>query len=147
MRRVWLGIFLFALVVAVFFFDRSMGRSSILAEKVNDLNNLQQKQVDVSVQVTSLLAGFATLSLGGIGALIWDRKKLGKPPTTQLLIAASGCALSLYFGYLSYRYLLWMLAHQFFDLSSTFVTLTGYFQFGTFFLSLVALADFVLAVD
>jgi hypothetical protein len=112
-RRVSLGVFVGALVAALLLLDRILGSTSIVAEKINDLSNLQEKQVDIFLQVTSLLAGFASLSLGGIGVLIWDRKKSGKRPTPQLLTAASGSALSLYFGYLSYRYLLWMLSHGF----------------------------------
>jgi hypothetical protein len=51
----------------------------------------------------------------------------------------------LYFGYLSYRYLLWMLGHSFFDLGNNFVAVTSALQFGAFFGSIVALADFVFA--
>jgi len=53
----------------------------------------------------------------------------------------------LYFGYLSYRYLLWMLGHRFFDLTTTFVTATGYLQFCAFFAAVIALADFIFVVD
>jgi len=63
MRRVWLGLFVCVLVAALVLFDRIMGSTPIVAERATDLNNLQQKQVDIFLQVTSLLAGFATLSL------------------------------------------------------------------------------------
>lgn len=147
MQRAVLFLVVTAMVVALLLFNYILGRGSFVAERVSDLNNLQQKQIDITVQMTGLLAGFATLSLGGIAALIWDRKKSRKRPTPQLLAAATGSALSLYFGYLSYRYLLWMLDHRFFDPSNEVLTVTGLLQFCAFFASIVALADFVFVVD
>ena len=59
-----------------------MGNISFVEDRVKDLNNLQQKQIDIFLQMNSLLAGFATLALGGIGALntgiVARRKKI--PP-------------------------------------------------------------------
>jgi len=143
MRHVALLLVVAILVAGLLLFNHFLGRLPFVSAKVEDLNNRQQKQVDIFVQMTSLLSGFATLALGGIGALIWERKKAGKSATPQLLMAATGSALSLYFGYLSYQYLLWMLDHKFFDLSNQVVAVTGLVQFCAFFASIIALADFV----
>jgi hypothetical protein len=144
MRRIGLILVIAILVAGVALFGYFMGQVSFSAVKVKDhLTEVQQKQVDIFLQMTSLLAGCATLALGGIGALIWERKKNGKNPTLQLLTAATGSALSLYFAYLSYRYLLWMLDHGFLDLSNNFVSVTSLVQFFAFFASIIALADFV----
>jgi hypothetical protein len=145
MRRVGLLIVVAILVVGLVLFNHIMGGMSFVEDRVRDLNNLQQKEVDIFLQMNSLLSGFATFALGGIGALIWDRRKAKKNPTPQLVTAAASSALSLYFGYLSYRYLLWMLDHQFFDLNHRVVTTTSLLQFLAFFISIIALADFVLA--
>ncbi len=147
MRRIGLFVVVAILVVGLLLFNHLMGNISFVEDRVKDLNNLQQKQIDIFLQMNSLLAGFATLALGGIGALLWDRRKEKQNPTPQLLTAAASSALSLYFGYLSYRYLLWMLAHQFFDLSHRVVTTTSLLQFLAFFISIMALADFTLVTQ
>jgi len=145
MRRVGLILVIAILVAGVLLFGYFMGHVSFSAVKIKDnhLTEVQQKQVDIFLQMTSLLTGCATLTLGGIGALIWDRKKNTKNPTPQLLTAAACSALSLYFAYLSYQYLLWMLDHGFLDLSNNFAAVTSLAQFFAFFASIVALADFV----
>lgn len=144
MKRLLLYVALALLIGTLVCFDSFMSGLSFVADRVQDLNNLQQKEVDTFLQMTSLLAGFATLTLGGIGALIWDTKKVGKA-SPQLVTATASSALSLYFGYISYRYLLWMLENQFFDLSHHLIATTSLLQFSAFLISLVFLADFVFA--
>ncbi len=143
MRHTALLLIVAILVAGLLLFNYFMGMLPFVEPKVSELSDLQQKQVDIFSQMTSLLSGFATLALGGIGALIWERRKAGKHATPQLITAAIGSTLSLYFGYLSYRYLLWMLGNQFFDLSNRVVVVTGLVQFCAFFASIIALADFV----
>jgi hypothetical protein len=144
MRRVGLALVLAILVAALLLFDYFLGQQPFVSAKVKDLSNLQQKQVDIFLQMTALIVGCATLTLGGIGALIWDRKKNKLSATPQLLTAATASAMSLYFAYLSYRYLLWMLDHGFFDLGNSFVAVTSLVQFFAFFASIIVLVDFVL---
>jgi hypothetical protein len=128
-------------------FNHLMGGISFVADRITDLNDLQQKEIDIFLQMTSLLAGFATLALGGIGALIWDRRKKKRNPTPQLLMAAVSSGVSLFFGYLSYRYLLWMLEQQFFVVNHRLVTTASLLQFLAFCISIIALADFVLVTE
>jgi hypothetical protein len=147
MRRGGLFVVVGILFAGYLLFNHLMGGISFVADKVGDHNNLQQKEIDIFLQMNSFLAGFSTLALGGIGALIWDRRNKKKNPTPQLLTAAGCSALSILFGYLSYHYLLWMLNHQFFDVNNPVVTTTSLLQFFAFFLSIVALTDFVLVTE
>ncbi len=134
-----------ALVAGLFLFNYVMDHAPFVEDKVDSLSNLQEKQVDTFLQMNGLLAGLATLALGGVGAFIKERRKMNQGPSPQLVVAAAACALSLYFGYLSYRYVIWMLSNHFFNLDNSLIAGTNLMQFSMFFVSIVALVDFVFA--
>jgi hypothetical protein len=141
-RRILLYCALVLLVLGLVLFDRALNARSYVEEARLTLTNLEEKELDIFLQVNSLLCGLATLAFGGIGALMWDKRK-GKSHGFLLPFAATCCGLSLYFGYLSYKYLMWMLEHHFFNLSSFFVSVPSVLQFCCFLISVVALADFI----
>jgi hypothetical protein len=118
---------------------------SFTSEEVTSLNTLQEKQLEVFVDMNKLLITLATLSLGGIGAFVLNRYKSQEMPWYQVWrVVASWvfCGLSLYCGVLTNEKLIWMLQNGFFDLTNPRILWVYRSQFWTLAAAIFFLADF-----
>src|ERR1035438_4092578 len=69
-------------------------------------NEYRKKQIDIWAELNKLLIALATLAIGAIGGFLLKGNPAAPLPARQARRAAAGwifCALSLYFGYLSYH--------------------------------------------
>jgi hypothetical protein len=68
--------------------------------------------------MNKLLIGFATVTIGAVGGFMLNRDKTAPLSPPQMRRAAASwlfCAVSVYFGYLSYQQASWMLSYGVFD--------------------------------
>lgn len=122
-----------------------VNESSFSSEKIADLAKLQEKQLDLFLEMNHLLVTLATLALGGIGAFVFNRYKTGSVPAGQRGRAIASwifAALSLLSGYVSDERVIWMLSNKFFDLSNPQIVWASRGQFWFFVLSLFCLGLF-----
>src|SRR5579863_3130576 len=84
--------------------DVSSNEAGIAEPKLKSLNNMQEKEIDVFVEMNHTLTTLATLAIGAIGVLLSSRYK-GIPLPGGQRVRAVGCwgfaGASLYFGYVS----------------------------------------------
>jgi hypothetical protein len=107
---------------------------------------LRQKQLDLWSEMNKLLIAVATVTIGAIGGVMVNRDKAHPLSRPQLRRAAASwlfCALSLYFGYLSYQQATRMLTHGIFDPFTARLWWPARGQFWTFLISLIIFGDFV----
>ncbi len=126
-----------------------------ISEVVNSIQDVQpisvaladeyrKKQLDIWAEMNKLLIALATLVMGGIGGFILKSDHPSTPEPRQMRRAAAGwifCALSLYFGYLSYHEASIMLSNGVFDAKSARLFLPTRAQFWTFLISVLLFAD------
>ena len=118
---------------------------SFAAEETSELTKVEEKSIDVYLEINRLLTAVTTLVFGALGALIVKRgeKREQSGGEAMIWITASAGAVSLYCAYLNYSQLLWMLSNKFFDLSVPQVTWSARVQFGGFVVAAVSLAHLV----
>lgn len=106
----------------------------------------KQKQLDLWTEMNKLLIAFATVTIGAISGFLLNRDKTHPLSIPQLRRAATSwffCALSLYFGYLSYQLATQMLKHGVFDPFTARLWWSSRFQFWAFLISIVLFGDFI----
>lgn len=106
----------------------------------------KQKQLDLWSEMNKLLIAFATVTIGAIGGFILNRDKTHPLPLPHLRRAAASwffCALSLYFGYLSYQHATLMLKHGVFDPFTARLWWPARGQFWAFLVSIILFGDFI----
>jgi hypothetical protein len=134
-------------VIFVVFEVLYVSKVSFVEDEISALSPLQEKQLEVVLEMNHLLTTLATASLGAMGAfLIYRYKPTDRLPGHQLWRANGSCALaglSLFCGYLSYDKLVWMLGNQFFNPSNPRILWLNRIQFWAFALSVFFAADFV----
>lgn len=107
---------------------------------------LRQKQLDLWSEMNKLLIAVATLTIGAIGGMMVNRDKarpLSPPQLRRAVASWLFCALSLYFGYLSYQQGTRMLSHGVFDPFTPRLWWPARGQFWTFLISIIIFGDFV----
>jgi hypothetical protein len=107
---------------------------------------LRQKQLDLWSEMNKLLIAVATVTIGAIGGMMVNRDKARPLSPPQLRRATASwlfCALSLYFGYLSYQQATRMLTHGVFDPFTPRLWWPARGQFWTFLISIIIFGDFV----
>jgi hypothetical protein len=107
---------------------------------------LRQKQLDLWSEMNKLLIAVATVTIGAIGGMMVNRDKARPLSPPQLRRAAASwlfCAMSLYFGYLSYQQATRMLTHGVFDPFTPRLWWPARGQFWTFLVSIIIFGDFV----
>jgi hypothetical protein len=107
-------------------------------------NEFMKKQLDIWAEMNKLLIALATLAIGAIGGLLMKNEARIQP--RQARRAAAGwifCALSLYFGYLSYQQAASMLSIGAFDSHSPRIWWPTQAQFWAFIVSVILFADLV----
>jgi hypothetical protein len=106
----------------------------------------KEKQLDLWSEMNKLLIAFATVTIGAIGGFILNRDKASPLSLPQLRRAGASwlfCALSLYFGYLSYQQGAQMLKHGVFDPFSARLWWPARGQFWAFLISIILFCDFI----
>jgi hypothetical protein len=106
----------------------------------------RQKQLDVWSEMNKLLIAFATVTIGAIGGFMLNRDKAHPLSLPQLRRAATSwffCALSLYFGYLSYQQATQMLKHGVFDPFTARLWWPARGQFWAYLVSIILFGDFI----
>ena len=106
----------------------------------------KQKQLDLWSEMNKLLIAFATVTIGAIGGFMLNRDKAHPLTPPQLRRAATSwgfCALSLYFGYLSYQQATQMLKHGVFDPFTARLWWPARGQFWAFLVSIILFGDFI----
>jgi hypothetical protein len=117
-----------------------------VGDEVTTLDALQEKQFQLFLEMNHLLVTLASLTLGAIGAFVFNRYKSGKLPTAQIALAVFSwlfAGLSLLAGYLAYEKVIWMLKNKFFDLSNPQISWVTRGQFWFFIASLFFLGPFL----
>src|SRR5690349_12462021 len=132
---VWLVLLGLIIAGLNYFQTYYVNQSTFSSEKISDLAKLQEKQLDLFLEMNHLLVTLATLALGGIGAFVFNRYKTGVVPSGQTARAIASwifSALSLFSGYTSDERVVWMLSNKFFDLSNPQIVWASRGQFWFF---------------
>jgi len=108
--------------------------------------DLKKRELDLWSEMNKLLIALATAGVGGIGGYVLKEDKASPLQPRELRRAAAGwifCALSLYFGYLSYHEATLMLNKGTFDSTNPGLWLASRFQFWTFLIAVLLFADLI----
>jgi hypothetical protein len=108
--------------------------------------DLKKKELDVWSEMNKLLITLATAGIGAIGGYVLKVDKSSPLQQRELRRAAAGwifCALSLYFGYLSYHEATVMLNKGTFDSNNPGLWVATRAQFWTFLTAVLLFADLV----
>jgi hypothetical protein len=106
----------------------------------------QRQQLDIWTEMNKLLIALATVTIGAVGGFLVNLDKSNPVSPARLQRAAVSwifCALSLYFGYLSYNEAVGMLRLGTFDTFDSRLWWPTRAQFWTFLISVILFADFV----
>ena len=109
------------------------------------LDNVQERQLDAYLEVNQLLTTFGTTLLGGLGFLLFAQQK-ERTWARHRWAALSGVlcvAISIFFGYVAYSFILSMLRDGIFDLTSSNPHWAQQAHFYTFLAGVVLFADFI----
>jgi hypothetical protein len=108
------------------------------------LDNIKERQLDAYLEMNRLLTTLGTTLLGALGFLLFGREK-GAPLTQHrwaAFLSVFCVAISIFFGYVAYLFILSMLANGLFDLTSLNVHWAQQAHFYTFLAGVVFFADF-----
>jgi len=131
------------LVVAVWLLQ-SHATLGYLEPEVTSLTALQERQLDAFLEMNRLITTLSTGLLAALGFLLVNAHKASpNADTPWTAIGAAACvSVSLLFGYVVYRAILWMLESHFFDLGNSYIVWPGVAHFYTFLLGVLFFADF-----
>ena len=119
----------------------------IVEPRRDNLQNIQEKELETFLDMNRFLTTLAAATIGGLGAIIFNRLKQ-ELNYRQLLLAGLTCFSaggSLYCGYISYHKVIWMLHSQFFDLNIEGIVVPERLQFLGLVLALFFFGDFALS--
>lgn len=140
-----LYLFVATIFITLAYFQRELSLS-FQAEKLLDLNKLQEKNVDVFLEMNRTLITLATLTIGAVSFFISVRYGNTRLPLGQIC-RAIGCwgfaGGSISLGYLSLNAMSQSLSLSVLDIGIPIVLRNQQFQFYSFGLSVVLLLDFV----
>ena len=120
-------------------------QGGITGPALSKLDDLQQRQLDAFLEMNRLLTTFGTTLLGALGFLFFGGHGVGDLNRHRwaALIGSLGVAVSIFFGYVAYNFLISMLANGTFDLGASSPTYWAQqAHFYTFLAGVVFLADF-----
>jgi len=104
------------------------------------------KGLEMWAEMNKLLIGIATVTIGAVGGFMLNRDKTAPLSPPQMRRAAASwlfCALSIYFGYLSYQQASWMLNYGIFDPLCARLWWPARAQFWSYLVSVTLFADFI----
>jgi hypothetical protein len=112
------------------------------------LSSVQEKQIDIYVEMTTQLLTLATIVLGAVGTAFFRLVSEPGPQAVQgerhiLLLTGALAAVSVYIGYLSYTSTVWMLEKDFFNLDTPIL---HWLRIGQLWSLIFALAFLVVAL-
>jgi hypothetical protein len=116
-------------------------------KEIPELSKLQEKEMEIFLTMDQLLTTLATLTMGGVAAIIFQRYKNRPVPALQVrraVVSWTFSGLSLVCGYLSYQNVGWMLHNNFLNLHKGLIRWPSFLQFSAFAISLLFLVRFVL---
>lgn len=141
-------LLLAAVVIVLHFIDAVLIDLPMILPQADSraVAEFQQKQVDMWAEMNKLLIAFATVTIGAIGGFMLHRDKAHPLLPPHLRRAAASwlfCALSLYFGYLSYQQATQLLKHGVFDPFTPRLWWPARAQFWSFLVSIILFGDFI----
>ena len=137
-------VVLVAAAIVLSFIGNVIGSISDVQPASNLADDYRKKQLDIWAEMNKLLITLSTVVIGGIGGFVLKHDPAGASDARQMRRAAAGwifCALSLYFGYLSYREASVMLSYGVFDAKSPRLWWPTRAQFWTFLVAVLLFAD------
>ena len=130
------------LLVSVF---KAYVSAPFVEEEVTNISPVQQKQLEMYVEMIKLLITLSTFLFGAIGTMFAHFYEKKPTPRSQVRLALLAILLSggsIMCGYLSYQRVVWMLQVNVFNLSQPRIVWTSQFQFMLFLLSAMIAALF-----
>jgi hypothetical protein len=117
----------------------------IVGTALTQLNNVQERQLDAYLEVNRLLTTFGTTLLGALGILLFGQHKSStwERHRWAATLGALCVAISIFFGYVAYLFILSMLRDGIFDLTSSNPHWAQQAHFYTFLVGVVLFADFI----
>jgi hypothetical protein len=124
---------------------REQSQAGIVGTALTQLDNIQERQLDAYLEVNRLLTTFGTTLLGALGFLLFGQQKVGtwNRHRWAVLLGVLCVAISIFFGYVAYLFILSMLRDGIFDLTSSNPHWAQQAHFYTFLAGVIFLADFV----
>jgi hypothetical protein len=132
--------------LALITFETWLSNRPLIEQTQSDLSEFNKKEIDSFTDTNKLLTALATALIGATTGFLLNRDhkaKLSPPDFRRAICSWVAAGISLYFGQLSYREMLWMLQHRFCDLFHDSVWWPARIQFWAFLISAISLADFV----
>jgi hypothetical protein len=126
--------------------ENLLSRVRVAEAMVPKLTEFETKQLDIFVETNRQLTTLASALIAAAAGFLLNRDskvRLAKADMRRAAAIWISAALSLYFGHLAYRQIVWMLSVGFFDLFYAGVWWPARLQFLCFLISAVLLADFV----
>ncbi len=108
-----------AVALVLLIFEILLAKVSLVQPLVKDLNKLQEKRLDIYLDLTKLLMTASGVTIGAITGFVLNRDKtveFSKPQLRKIILTWGLAGVSLYCGYLSIQQVVWMLTVGFFDL-------------------------------
>jgi hypothetical protein len=149
------GFYLFAIVLAIaswyvqgWIWSRSLPLPNTVLGPVVPFTETIKQAVEAYLEVNRLLTTLATTVLGALGFVLFREGTLG-PRTPRLWAAMVGAllvAVSIFFGYVAYNFLITILqtgSIDFSDRSSRPLIVSQQIHFYTFLVGIIFLTDFV----
>ena len=117
----------------------------VIGPALTQLDNIQERQLDAYLEVNRLLTTFGTTLLGALGFLLIGQKRAVEWTRHRwaALLGALCVAISIFFGYVAYLFILSMLRDGIFDLTASNPHWAQQAHFYTFLAGVVFLGDFV----
>lgn len=108
------------------------------------LDSIKERQLDAYLEMNRLLTTLGTTLLGALGFLLFGREKGGQLTRHRwaAFVSVFCVAISIFFGYVAYLFILSMLGNGLFDLTSLNVHWAQQAHFYTFLAGVVFFADF-----
>jgi hypothetical protein len=154
-RHLWTGFgslrFYLALAVAVIILhtiDDVLVNMPVLEPQAEKevTTAFQVKKLEIWSEMNKLVIAFATVTIGAIGGFMLNRDKaqhLSPPHLRRAAMSWLFCALSLYFGYLSYQQGMQMLRHGVFNPLNARLWWPARAQFWSFLISIILFGEFI----
>ena len=115
--------------------------------EIQQLNQLQEKSIEIIIEMNKLLISLSLLVIGGIGGFLLQKYQTLKIESLiQIVIVVLSMMFavsSIYFGYVLYAKLVEMLSNSMFDISTNLIEEPQKFQFFSFLLSVILFGLFV----
>lgn len=148
-KRKHLPIMLYLLFVLlgwlfIEFFYSSTPKPSI---EIKELTNLQEKSIEIFIEMNKLIISFALLLIGGIGGFILQKNSIimdySLGQTLLIMLSLLLNVISIYFGYTSYFSLVEILSNSMLNLDMDMITAPQKYQFFSFTFAVLLFGSFI----